>query len=219
MILTGSEIQARLARESGDSQDPLVIVPLPRDPVQRTAQLTSSSIDLRLGTWFAAPRPSDIAVIDLSESANEEDSKKTQKPPAGLMAHRFIPFGAQFILHPHSFVLAATLEWIRLPANLAATVEGRSSLGRCGLNIATATTVHPHFTGCLTLELTNMGEVPISISPGMLICQLILHQLTGNAPRPDHSSHSGYRRPIMNPVRLDDIARRLSGQARRQGSP
>lgn len=213
MILTGSDIQRRLAPEPGDAREPLVIVPLPRDSVQ----VTSSSIDLRLGTWFAAPRPSDIAVIDLSESTNTAMPRTSHKTPVGFMAQRFIPFGTQFILHPHSFVLAATLEWIRLPADLAAAVEGRSSLGRCGLNIATATTVHPHFTGCLTLELTNMGEVPISISPGMLICQLILHQLTGNAPRPDHSSHSGYRRPIMNPVRLDDIARRLAGKTQLQG--
>lgn len=213
MILTGSNIQARLARKAGDPEDPLVIVPLPRDSVQ----LTSSSIDLRLGTWFAAPRPADTPVINLSESEGEEDSKKSGKSPASFMAQRFIPFGAQFILHPHSFVLAATLEWIRLPADLAATVEGRSSLGRCGLSIATATTVHPHFTGCLTLELTNMGEVPISISPGMLICQLVLQQLTDKAPRPDHSSHSGYRRPIMNPVRLDEVARRLGARARRGG--
>lgn len=205
MILTGSQILARLARDFGDPQDPLVIVPLPRAPAQRTAQLTSSSIDLRLGTWFAAPRPTDMALIDLTESG------AAQKYPAGFMSQRFIPFGAKFILHPHSFVLAATLEWIRLPADLAAAVEGRSSLGRCGLNIATATTVHPHFTGCLTLELSNMGEVPISITPGMLICQLVLHQLSAKAPRPEQSSHSGYRRPIMNPVRLDEIALRLKG--------
>lgn len=214
MILTGSDIQARLARKAGDPEDPLVIVPLPRD----YAQLTSSSMDLRLGTWFAAPRPADTAVINLSESEIDEGSTKTRRPPAAFMAQRFIPFGAQFILHPHSFVLAATLEWIRLPADLAATVEGRSSLGRCGLNIATATTVHPHFTGCLTLELTNMGEVPISISPGMLICQLVVQQLTDKAPRPDHSSHSGYRRPIMNPVRSDEVARRLGGKSTRDSS-
>jgi len=205
VILTGSDIQRRLTPESGDSREPLVIVPLPRD----SGQLTSSSVDLRLGTWFAAPRPSDLAVINLSEASVAGDRKAAQRTPAGVMAQRFVPFGTHFVLHPASFVLAATLEWIKLPPDLAATVEGRSSLGRCGLNIANATTVHPHFTGCLTLELTNTGEVPISVSPGMLICQLVLHQLTGKAPLPHHSSHSGYRRPIMNPVRLDDIARKL----------
>jgi dCTP deaminase len=212
MILTGSDIQARLTN-AGNRGDPLVIVPL----TAGSNQVTSSSVDLRLGTWFAAPRPSDIAVIELSEPAEKAAPVRSRLPPGDMMDQRFIPFGARFILHPNSFVLAATLEWIRLPADLAASVEGRSSLGRCGLNIATATTVHPHFTGCLTLELTNMGEVPISISPGMLICQLILHQLTGNAPRPDHSSHSGYRRPIMNPVHLDSVARKLGAVS--QGVP
>lgn len=212
MILTGSDIQRRLWPEPGDARERLVIVPLSVD----SGQLTSSSVDLRLGTWFAAPRPSDMAVINLSEFGAANDRTTSARTPAGVMAQRFVPFGAQFVLHPASFVLAAALEWVRLPADLAATVEGRSSLGRCGLNIANATTVHPHFTGCLTLELTNTGEVPISVSPGMLICQLILHQLTGNAPLPQHSSHSGYRRPIMNPVRLDDIARKLGESARSQ---
>ncbi len=211
MILTGSDIQAWLACEKGEANDPLVIVPLPRDSARRGEQFTSSSIDLRLGTWFASPRPADTAVIDLAESTDTKGTGANRKRPVDFMSQRFIPFGDRFILHPHSFVLAATLEWIRLPGELAATVEGRSSLGRCGLNIATATTVHPYFTGCLTLELANMGEVPIAISPGMLICQLVFHQLTGKAPRPQHSSHSGYRRPIMNSVLLDETARRLKG--------
>lgn len=212
MILTGSDILARLARTAGEPDDPLVIVPLPRGSSQGFDQVTSSSIDLRLGTWFAAPRSSDMSVIDLSESGDSTMAPRTsQRHPEDFMERRFIPFGDRFILHPHSFVLAATLEWIRLPAKLAATVEGRSSLGRCGLNIATAATVHPHFTGCLTLELANLGEVPIAITPGTLICQLILHELSTEAPRPNRASHSGYRRPIMNPVRLDEIARKLKG--------
>ena len=96
-------------------------------------------------------------------------------------------------------------------------MEGRSSLARCGLNIATATTVHPHFTGCLTLELANMGEVPLA-RPGMLICQLVFFQVAGDAPRPEHASHSGYRRPIMNPVRLDEVARREEGRDSKCGA-
>jgi len=206
MILTGSEIQQRLARTAGDPADPLVVVPLPRSSSHQTAQITSSSLDLRLGTWFAAPRPSDTAVLTVSETGGALGHE------AAFTSQRFIPFGEQFILHPRSFVLAATLEWVRLPGNLAATVEGRSSLARRGLNIATATTVHPHFTGCLTLELANMGEVPIGISPGMLICQLVFHLLTGDAPRPEQSSHCGYRRPIMTPVRLDAIAEKLKAR-------
>lgn len=216
MILTGSDIQSRLMDETVPADDRLVIVPLPRDPNRLLAQLDSSSIDLRLGTWFAAPRPSNVAMIDLSESTEEREVKGAQKHPGAFMNQRFIPFGERFILHPHSFVLAATLEWIRLPGKLSATVEGRSSLGRYGLNIATAATVHPYFTGCLTLELANMGEVPIAISPGMLICQMIFHQLTGEAPRPKHTSHSGYRRPIMNPVRLDETARKLKRGRRKR---
>lgn len=203
MILTGSAIQARLDRLPTDSRDPLVITPLPLDSAERSAQITSGSIDLRLGTWFAALLPSATAVVDLAEI------EPNRGFAAGRVSQRYIPFGSPFVLHPRAFVLAVTLEWIRLPGDLAATVEGRSSLARRGLNIATATSVHPHFAGCLTLELANMGEVPISISPGMRICQLVLQEVAGVAPLPQQTSHSGYRRPVMTPVRLDEVARRL----------
>jgi dCTP deaminase len=204
MILTGSDVLQLLESDAGDRNDRLAIVPFHKE------QVTSSSVDLRLGTWFATHRTTDVPLISLAGSGGGKSPRPAQQAPRIQMSQRFIPFGSLFTLHPRSFVLASTLEWIRLPSSLAATVEGRSSLGRSGLSIATATTVHPHFTGCLTLELSNMGEVPLQISPGMLVCQLVVHRLSGAAPRPTHSSHSGYRKPIMNPVRQDDIARRLA---------
>lgn len=69
-------------------------------------------------------------------------------------------------MHPKTFLLAVTLEWIRVPLHLAGMITGKSSWGRRGLIVETAPGIHPGFTGCLTLELTNVGEIPIAISPG-----------------------------------------------------
>lgn len=130
---------------------------------------------------------------------------------AQLTKQHFVPFGEPFILHPRAFVLAVTLEWIRLPSNIAGYVVGRSSWGRHGLIIATANGVHPGFTGCLTLELTNVGEIPITIKPGTTICQLFLHSVEGRDPqRVDTSRFIGSRKPKLGAIQLDEVAKKLA---------
>ena len=106
--------------------------------------------------------------------------------------------------------MGVTLEWIRLPNNLAGYVTARSSWGRRGLIIATATGVHPGFTGCLTLELSNVGEIPIAILPGMTVCQLFLHRVDTQSDTVDHSRLIGKRRPSLGKIELDEVARKLA---------
>ena len=143
--------------------------------------------------------------FDVRDAADQDE-----EPQARHTKTVFRPFESEFFLPPRQFVLASTLEWVRLPADLAGTVTGKSSWGRRGLIIATAISVHPHFTGCLTLELANVGEVTIALQPGIRICQLSLHQLSTSSPRPpEQTSFVGYRRPVMVPIRLDDRARAL----------
>ncbi|HLM61071.1 MAG TPA: hypothetical protein VK308_09720, partial [Pyrinomonadaceae bacterium] len=89
-------------------------------------------------------------------------------------------------LHPHQFVLAATLEYVSVPYDYYALVLGRSSWGRLGLNIATATTVHAGYRGCITLELRNLGETPLPLKVGLRIAQLCL------IPVPIKGSEQGY---------------------------
>src|SRR6266849_9594195 len=113
-------------------------------------------------------------------------------------------------MHPGNFVLRVTLEWIRLPKDMAAYVVGKSSWGRCGLIIATATGVHPGFKGCLTLELSNVGEIPIGIKPGIAICQLFLHDVSSSDEHVDASSFVGTRKPTLRPIKLDDFAKKLA---------
>ena len=108
-------------------------------------------------------------------------------------------------------MLGVTIEWFRLPENRAAYVIGRSSWGRHGLIIATATGVHPGFTGCLTLELSNIGEIPITIQPGTAICQLFIQEAKiGEKERVDRSSFVGRRKPTLGVIKLDQIAEDLA---------
>ena len=209
-MLAANEIGLRLAGKLGPEGDPLVIVPLPRDlgpeSESLTAQFDGSAVDLRLGTWFEVPRASAFSHFDVVEAADQDEL-----PRARHSKTVFRPFGSTFFLPPRQFVLASTLEWIRLPSDLAGTVTSKSAWGRRGLIIATASAVHPHFTGCLTLELANVGEVTIALRPGIRICQLSLHQLTSVSPqRPEPMAFVGHRRPVLAPIRLDEYARALT---------
>lgn len=202
MILK-SDIIARELEKPSNKEDPLIITPEP--DIGELQKSGSASIDIRLGCWFLACRQSRAGLFDVYE-------KKSDAPDeAKLTKSYYVPFGDGFILHPKSFVLAITLEWIRLPSNMSAYVIGRSSWGRHGLIIATATGVHPGFTGCLTLELSNVGEIPIRIKPGTTICQIFIHQVVGGDPQlVDQSAFIGRRKPTLGVIELDKIAESLS---------
>jgi dCTP deaminase len=90
---------------------------------------------------------------------------------------------------------------------------GKSSWGRRGLIIATAIGVHPGFKGCLTLELTNVGEIPVAIKPGMAVCQLFLHEVREHGGEwVDQSQFVGMRKPRLGKISLDDddVGRKLA---------
>jgi dCTP deaminase len=185
----------------GSESDPLIITPQPDiDELERSG---AASVDLRLGTWFVASRARTTPLLDVGDPDDIGYSE------ARFTKTTYIPFNGRFILHPRAFVLAVTLEWIRLPSNLAGYVTGKSSWGRRGLVIETAMGVHPRFTGCLTLELANVGEVPIAVRPGMLICQLFLHATSPASDHVDQSPFVGYGRPILGRLELDKVAKRL----------
>ncbi len=201
MILEAADIVRRLRATDDQETKRLFITPEPDlDKLQVSG---AASVDLRLGTWFLSPRPGRTALLDVSAVGSQEHSEEQ------LTKTSYVPFGSQFILHPRSFVLAVTLEWLRLPDDLAGYVVGRSSWGRRGLIIATATGVHPRFTGCLTLELANVGEVPIAIPPGITICQLFFHTMSSPSASPEQSVYVGHGRPVLGILEPDEIARRL----------
>jgi dCTP deaminase len=100
--------------------------------------------------------------------------------------------GDQFVIHPGEFVLGRTLEWVELPDDIVARIEGKSSLGRLGLIVhATAGFCDPGWKGTLTLELNNLTRVPIILHPGLLIAQLSFMTLDAPALRPYGSEALG----------------------------
>lgn len=210
MILRSEHIASRLEQtDPDDIMDPLVIAPSPN--IEDLKKSGSASVDLRLGTWFVSlrkARMSHLAVDGdkklLSDGNNKRQSRRLSKM-------HYVPFGSDYFLHPGNFVLGTTLEWIRLPKDLFGYVVGKSSWGRRGLVIATATGVHPGFTGCLTLELSNLGEIPIAIKPGMALCQICLHTVqSGTLDHVDRSQFIGSRRPNLGVIKIDEFTQALA---------
>jgi dCTP deaminase len=201
MILKSDEI-ANLLKSSAEKQhDRLMIRPMP--DLAQIEKSGAASIDLRLGTWFVSLRHTRYPALEIDDDPN------TAAKNASLSKIHFVPFGKPFVLQPRGFVLGVTLEWVRFPSNLAGYVIGKSSWGRRGLIIATAAGVHPGFTGCLTLELSNVGEIPIAIKPGIPICQLFLHS-TNATDLVDKSLFIGHRRPNLGKIDLDEVAKKLA---------
>jgi dCTP deaminase len=162
-------------------------------------QIQPSSVDLRLGNQFKVFHHTKKAFIDpLRDDAEEytETIEVKEKEP--------------FILHPGEFVLGCTRERIALGDDIVARVEGRSSLGRLALLVhATAGYVDPGFRGNLTLELSNVGKMPIALYPGMRICQLSFETISSKAELPyghpkRDSKYQDQRGPISSRIHLDD---------------
>ena len=150
----------------------------PLDP----AMIQPSSIDVRLDRLFRLFDNHKYAYIDPAEDQPELTHLIETKPDE------------PFILHPGEFVLGATYEQVTLPDNVAARLEGKSSLGRLGLlTHSTAGFIDPGFSGHVTLELSNVATLPIKLWPGMKIGQLCFFQLSSPAETPYGSSAYGSR--------------------------
>jgi dCTP deaminase len=139
-----------------------------------------ASVDLRLGDSFRVFHNHRTTAIDLRE------------PPAGLTEEVIVGADESFVIHPGEFCLGRTLEWVELPNDIVARIEGKSSIGRLGLIVhATAGFCDPGWQGTLTLELNNLTRVPIRLYPGVLIAQLSFMALDRAAERPYGSPELG----------------------------
>jgi dCTP deaminase len=130
-------------------------------------QVDFGSVDVRLGP--------DLIVTKRTTGLPLYDPARADEIGAELRDYQSYvrrPLGSAFYLHPGEFVIARTLEYVRLPEHIGAQALGRSSWGRLGLIIATATMVQPKFAGTITLELSNVGTVPIVLYVGVRIAQL-----------------------------------------------
>jgi dCTP deaminase len=139
-----------------------------------------ASVDLRLGDSFRVFTNHKVAAIDL------------RNVPENLTEEVVVPAGETFVIHPGEFCLGRTLEWVELPDDIVARIEGKSSLGRLGLIVhATAGFCDPGWQGTLTLELNNLTRVPIILHPGLPIAQLSFMTLDRPARRPYGSAGLG----------------------------
>lgn len=116
---------------------------------------------------------------------------------------------SEYITMPaHSFILATTAEYIKLPDNLTAFVEGRSSIGRMGLFIQNAGWVDPGFEGRITLELYNANSLPIKLKAGRRICQLVFCEMTTSAEKPYRGKYQGQKLTVGSRVFKDVEAKK-----------
>lgn len=168
MLLSDRDIRAEISsgRLGIDPFDPEMVQP--------------SSVDVRLDSLFRVFDNTKYTHIDPALRQDELTSLVEPVP------------GEPFVLHPGEFVLGSTLEVCTLPDDLAGRLEGKSSLGRLGLlTHSTAGFIDPGFSGHITLELSNVANLPITLWPGMKIGQLCLLRLTSAAENPYGSSAVG----------------------------
>lgn len=160
-MLSKDEIVKRLL----DHESGLAITPI----IDFKEQVGLASVDLRLGPDFIVTRrETGISIFDPGRADEIAEGIR------GYQRYLRRPPGSAFYLHPGEFAIARTLEYLTLPACTAAQVTSRSSWGRLGLMIATAPLIEPRFAGTITLELSNLGTVPMVLYVGLRIAQVSL---------------------------------------------
>lgn len=184
MILSDRSIRAAI------EQGRILIEPFDPTLVQ------PASVDVRLDSKFLVFRNTKRAYIDVKQPADD------------LMEMIEVGPDEPMFLHPHEFVLGNTVERVRVPDDLVARLEGRSSLGRLGVVIhSTAGYIDPSFDGHITLEISNLANLPIALYPGMRIGQISFTQMTTPADRPygpgRGSKYSGQMLPTASRLYLD----------------
>ncbi len=184
MILSDVDIKREI------KQKRLVVSPFNSKSVQ------PASYDVTLGSEFRIFKNSQKAYLDIKEDFS------------GFMELIKIPSGKPLIVHPGEFLLGTTLEKFKLPDNLVAQLMGRSSIGRLGIIVhATAGFVDPGFEGYLTLEMTNVANIPIALYPGMRIGQVSFTRLSSPAKNPYSpkrgSKYSGQKGPTVSKIWKD----------------
>jgi dCTP deaminase len=146
------------------------------------AMVQPASVDIRLDRFFRTFENHRYQFIDPRQ--NQEDMTRSVE----------VSSDEAFVLHPGEFVLGSTFEVVTLPDDIAARVEGKSSLGRLGLlTHATAGFVDPGFSGHITLELSNVSNLPVTLWPGMKIGQLCFIKMSSPSEHPYGASVYGSR--------------------------
>ena len=161
MVLSRKEILGRMReRNVGDDRN-LVITPLVYK--DENDIFDADSVDLRLGCHFLLPK-----TLDQPFFSPDRTSARS------LHVRVHVPLGQFLVVPAHQTILGATLEFIKLPADVSGQVLTKSSVARTFIVVETAPWIHPQYRGCLTLEIANVSNTPVLLYPGRLICQLVL---------------------------------------------
>jgi dCTP deaminase len=174
MILSDVSIRALIAKGE------LRVEPLEDFMIQ------PASVDLRLGRHFLKVDEHDFDIIRMDQPISYVEIERDE-----------------IVIAPLTFMLATTLEYIKLPNDLTAFVEGRSSVGRVGLFVQNAGWVDPGFEGELTLELFNANRQPIRLQAGRRICQLVFARMDRAAEHPYRGKYMGQRKPVGSRLHQD----------------
>jgi dCTP deaminase len=174
MILSDATIRALIAKGE------LKVEPLEDFMIQ------PASVDLRLGRHFLKVDENDFDIIRMDQPISYTEIERDE-----------------IVIPPLTFMLATTLEYIKLPNDLTAFVEGRSSIGRVGLFVQNAGWVDPGFEGELTLELFNANRQPIRLQAGRRICQLVFARMDRAAEKPYSGKYMGQRKPVGSRLHQD----------------
>ena len=146
-VLSAGELRDRIYRKDAADPERIFIVPSPASD-----EILDASIDLSLGNSFIVTRSARFSALEALEETTEVDIASYQE-------RVFVPFHEKLVIHPGTFILGATWQYIGLPEGVQAQVLARSTWGRAGLTVATAVAVHPGFVGCLTLGACPSNRV------------------------------------------------------------
>jgi len=162
-------------------------------------QIQPSSVDLRIGNEFKGFKIIKNPFIDPKNPENIDS----------YMESVYVEDEEAFIIHPNEFTLATTLETVKVPHDLVARVEGRSSIGRLGITMhVTAGFIDPGFEGKITLEISNIGKMPVALYPGQRACQIVFETMTSPAEKPyghpdRDSKYMGQTKPEGSRIKQD----------------
>lgn len=191
-VLSSSEIRKRLEKTINDPQS-LVITPLLDE------EFDYDAVDIRLGCYFRLPAISSIKCIEPYRESHLEGGvahypelvhkpygrSEETIPKKELSEMGFSEKDGTLVLQPQHAVLASTLEYIKLPADVSGEILTKSSWARYFISIASAPWIHPLYRGCLTLEITNLGNIPVALPVGEPIAQLVFIKIEGETENQD----------------------------------
>ncbi len=188
-VLSSVHLVDRLFKKELGDPNRIFIMPPPEQKY-----LKDASVDLMLGNHFIVTKNARFSALDARSPTTKQDIASYQE-------RVYVPFhGRPLVLHPGTFVLGVTWQYIGLPNNVYAQVFSRSTWGRTGLTVATAVSVHPGFCGCLTLELVNHGNAPVDLYPGSRLAQIVFFEVdqVAQVEAPSHSKYCGLIEPSFS---------------------